>query len=217
MGLDVVFSLSGASLRSIRRSRARVLRRLSSPALRRAPECVVSARTEHLRHQPPAWTMYIARTRDPHGHVTTNLQRRRRIARDGAGSRDGRCATRCRRASDDRVANRSSEESRVAHRSSRAMYIVHAGELVPQMLGPTDTTHSGARRKSCEEGDEGRARATYEMLLKLAPDKEKTDIKAHLTRSRHGRRRPRHRPVQTAGSSRRRRSRVICSTERRRP
>jgi tetratricopeptide (TPR) repeat protein len=62
-----------------------------------------------------------------------------------------------------------------------AMYLVRAGELTPEMLG---TSGYDALRNASEDfakkGDEGRARATYEMLARIAPDKEKADIKAHL-------------------------------------
>lgn len=64
---------------------------------------------------------------------------------------------------------------------SGAMYVVRAGELTSDMLGPQGRD---ALRHSSEEfakrGDEGRARATYEMLLRLAPASEKAEIKAHL-------------------------------------
>lgn len=62
-----------------------------------------------------------------------------------------------------------------------AMYLVRAGELTTEMLGPAGYE---ALRSSSEEfakrGDEGRARATYEMLARIAPEKERPDIKAHL-------------------------------------
>jgi cellulose synthase operon protein C len=62
-----------------------------------------------------------------------------------------------------------------------AMYLVRAGELTTEMLGP----HGYDAMKSASEefarrGDEGRARAAYEMLLRVAPAAEKADIKAHL-------------------------------------
>lgn len=62
-----------------------------------------------------------------------------------------------------------------------AMYLVHAGELTNEMLGPRGYE---ALKASAEElakrGDEGRARAAYEMLLRVAPAGEKPDIKGHL-------------------------------------
>jgi tetratricopeptide (TPR) repeat protein len=62
-----------------------------------------------------------------------------------------------------------------------AMYLVRAGELTPEMFG---TEGYSVLRSASEEyarrGDEGRARATYEMLMRIAPPKEKADIKGHL-------------------------------------
>jgi tetratricopeptide (TPR) repeat protein len=62
-----------------------------------------------------------------------------------------------------------------------AMYLVRAGELTTQMFGPHGYE---ALREASEElakrGDEGRARATYEMLLRLAKPDERPEIKAHL-------------------------------------
>jgi tetratricopeptide (TPR) repeat protein len=62
-----------------------------------------------------------------------------------------------------------------------AMYLVRAGELTSEMLGPQGYE---ALRASSEEfakrGDEGRARATYEMLLRLAGPAQRPEIKAHL-------------------------------------
>lgn len=62
-----------------------------------------------------------------------------------------------------------------------AMYLVRAGELTNEMLGPQgyDALRS-ASEDFAKKGDEGRARATYEMLLRIAPAKEKADIKSHL-------------------------------------
>lgn len=64
---------------------------------------------------------------------------------------------------------------------SGAMYLVRAGELTSEMLGPNgyDALKS-ASEEFARRGDEGRARATYEMLSRVAPPKEKADIKAHL-------------------------------------
>src|SRR5438105_3936106 len=63
-----------------------------------------------------------------------------------------------------------------------AMYLVHAGELTKEVLGPNG---EGALRAASEElskkGDEGRARAVYEMLLRMSSSPaEKADIKGHL-------------------------------------
>jgi tetratricopeptide (TPR) repeat protein len=62
-----------------------------------------------------------------------------------------------------------------------AMYLVRAGELTREMLGPSgyDALKS-ASEELAKRGDEGRARATYELLLRVAPPKEAADIKGHL-------------------------------------
>jgi cellulose synthase operon protein C len=62
-----------------------------------------------------------------------------------------------------------------------AMYLVRAGELTPEMLGSSgyDALRS-ASEEFAKKGDEGRARATYEILWRVAPQKEKIDIKGHL-------------------------------------
>ena len=62
------------------------------------------------------------------------------------------------------------------------MYLVHAGELTNEMLGSARATtrSASASDEFAKRGDEGRARATYEMLMRIAPPKEKADIKAHL-------------------------------------
>jgi tetratricopeptide (TPR) repeat protein len=64
---------------------------------------------------------------------------------------------------------------------SGAMYLVRAGELTNEMLGPSG--YDALRNASddfAKKGDEGRARATYEMLSRVAPAAEKSDIKGHL-------------------------------------
>ena len=62
-----------------------------------------------------------------------------------------------------------------------AMYLVRAGELTTEMLGPSGyEALKSASEEFAKKGDEGRARASYEMLGKIAPPKEKADIKAHL-------------------------------------
>lgn len=62
-----------------------------------------------------------------------------------------------------------------------AMYLVRAGELTKEMLGPQgyDALKS-ASEDFAKKGDDGRARATYEMLMRVAPTPEKGDIKNHL-------------------------------------
>ncbi len=62
-----------------------------------------------------------------------------------------------------------------------AMVLVRAGELTNPMLG--SRAYEALRAASNEfskRGDEGRARASYELLLRVAPSGEKADIKAHL-------------------------------------
>jgi tetratricopeptide (TPR) repeat protein len=62
-----------------------------------------------------------------------------------------------------------------------AMYLVHAGELTNEMLGPGGyDALRAASDELAKKGDEGRARAVYEMLARVAPANEKADIKAHL-------------------------------------
>jgi cellulose synthase operon protein C len=62
-----------------------------------------------------------------------------------------------------------------------AMYLVHAGELKTEMLGSSGyEALRSASEEFAKRGDEGRARATYEMLVRISPPKEKADIQAHL-------------------------------------
>ncbi len=62
-----------------------------------------------------------------------------------------------------------------------AMFLVRAGELTDEMLGPNGyEVLRAASEEFAKKGDEGRARASYEMLLRVAPANEKADIKAHL-------------------------------------
>lgn len=62
-----------------------------------------------------------------------------------------------------------------------AMYLVHAGELKNEMLGSSGyEALRFASEEFAKRGDEGRARASYEMLMRISPAKEKADIKAHL-------------------------------------
>lgn len=83
-----------------------------------------------------------------------------------------------------------------------AMYLVRAGELTNEMLGQQgyDALRS-ASEEFAKKGDESRARATYELLYRIAPPPEKTEIKGHLdaiaawTRDTSG-----SGPVQSAGA-----------------
>ncbi|MBS2013743.1 MAG: hypothetical protein JST00_12700 [Deltaproteobacteria bacterium] len=82
-----------------------------------------------------------------------------------------------------RVATRfkAKDRERAVSSFAGAMYLVHAGELTNEMLGSRgyEAMHS-ASEEFAKRGDEGRARATYEMLQRIAPAAEKNDIKAHL-------------------------------------
>jgi tetratricopeptide (TPR) repeat protein len=82
-----------------------------------------------------------------------------------------------------RVATRfkSKDRERAVASLQGAMYLVHAGELKTEMLGSQG--HEALRAASEEfakQGDEGRARATYEMLMRISPPAEKGEIKSHL-------------------------------------
>ncbi len=63
-----------------------------------------------------------------------------------------------------------------------AMYLVHAGELTPEVLGPNGPDAlRAASEELARKGDEGRARAVYEMLMRVsASPQDKADIKSHL-------------------------------------
>jgi tetratricopeptide (TPR) repeat protein len=64
---------------------------------------------------------------------------------------------------------------------SGAMYLVRAGELTNEMLGSRGyEALRAASEEFAKKGDEGRARATYEMLMRLAKPEEKNEIKSHL-------------------------------------
>ena len=82
-----------------------------------------------------------------------------------------------------RVASRfkSKDRERAVSSLQGAMYLVHAGELKNEMLGSSGLEAlQSASDEFAKRGDEGRARATYEMLMRISPPKEKTEIKAHL-------------------------------------
>ncbi len=82
-----------------------------------------------------------------------------------------------------RVSQRYASKNREKAVSSLAgaMYLVRAGELTNDMLGPKgyDALKSSSE-EFAKKGDEGRARASYEMLMRVAPPKEKAEIKGHL-------------------------------------
>lgn len=82
-----------------------------------------------------------------------------------------------------RVATRfkSKDHERAVSSLAGAMYLVHAGELTNETLGSKGyEALQSASAEFAKRGDEGRARATYEMLMRVSPAKEKNDIKAHL-------------------------------------
>ena len=82
-----------------------------------------------------------------------------------------------------RVAARfkSKDRERAVSSLQGAMYLVHAGELKNEMLGSQgyEALHA-ASEEFAKQGDEGRARAMYEMLMRISPAKDKPEIKAHL-------------------------------------
>lgn len=82
-----------------------------------------------------------------------------------------------------RVATRFKEKQtdRAVASFAGAMILVHAGELTNEMLGPRGyEALKLAADEFAKRGDEGRARASYEMLARVAPAAEKADIKGHL-------------------------------------
>lgn len=82
-----------------------------------------------------------------------------------------------------RVATRfkAKDHERAVSSLAGAMYLVHAGELTNETLGSKGyEALQSASAEFSKRGDEGRARATYEMLMRVSPANEKNDIKAHL-------------------------------------
>jgi len=62
-----------------------------------------------------------------------------------------------------------------------ALYLLRTGELDGNVLGPSGQgALLEASRRFAARGDEGRARAVYEMLLRLSSGAEKAAIQAHL-------------------------------------
>ena len=61
------------------------------------------------------------------------------------------------------------------------LYLVRVGELTPTLLGPAGPDAlRGAAREASGKGDEGRAKALYEMFFRIAPEADKVDAKLHL-------------------------------------
>ena len=82
-----------------------------------------------------------------------------------------------------RVAARfkSKDRERAVASLQGAMYLVHSGELKNEMLGSSGLEAlQSASDEFAKRGDEGRARASYEMLMRISAPKEKAEIKAHL-------------------------------------
>ncbi|MBX3186251.1 MAG: hypothetical protein KF819_04515 [Labilithrix sp.] len=82
-----------------------------------------------------------------------------------------------------RVAQRfkAKDRDRAVASFAGAMYLVHATELTNEMMGSRGyEALKAASEEFAKRGDEGRARASYEMLLRVAPAAERNDIKAHL-------------------------------------
>jgi tetratricopeptide (TPR) repeat protein len=64
---------------------------------------------------------------------------------------------------------------------SGALFLLHIGEVSEGLFGPQGVEAlQGASRELALKGDEGRARATYDLLLRIAPPADKPDIVAHL-------------------------------------
>jgi tetratricopeptide (TPR) repeat protein len=61
------------------------------------------------------------------------------------------------------------------------LYLVKPGELTPTLLGPSGPDAlRGAAREASVLGDEGRAKALYEILVRIAGDADRADAKTHL-------------------------------------
>jgi len=64
---------------------------------------------------------------------------------------------------------------------SGGLYLVRSGEAVPDLFGAhgPDALRA-AVRELATRGDEGRARAIYDILQEMVPDPEKADVRGHL-------------------------------------
>src|ERR1700722_18778166 len=79
----------------------------------------------------------------------------------------------------ERFHSRSAERGLAA--VSGGLYLVHAGESVQGMFGPEGAEAlRGAAHELALKGDEGRARAAYDLLLALAPEADRPDVRAHI-------------------------------------
>ena len=76
---------------------------------------------------------------------------------------------------------RSKSPDRALSAIGGAMAVLRPGDLTPSALGPEGpTVMRAAALELAKKGDEGRARAVYEILMKVVPDAERPQIKAHL-------------------------------------
>src|SRR5579883_857069 len=64
---------------------------------------------------------------------------------------------------------------------SGGLYLVRVGEAAQGLLGPRgpDALRAAAHELSVR-GDEGRARAVYDLLLQIAPEAERSDVRGHI-------------------------------------
>ncbi len=64
---------------------------------------------------------------------------------------------------------------------SGGLYLVRVGEPAQGILGPDGAEAlKGAVREIAAKGDEGRARALYDLLLQVGPPAERADVRAHI-------------------------------------
>lgn len=62
-----------------------------------------------------------------------------------------------------------------------ALYLARSGDAIPGSFGPSAVVALDAAAKEfANRGDEGRSRAAYDLLLQLAPDAQRSDIRSHL-------------------------------------
>jgi tetratricopeptide (TPR) repeat protein len=63
-----------------------------------------------------------------------------------------------------------------------ALYLARMGDLGPSTLGPKGVPAlQAAVRSLSQRGDEGRSRALYEILLRIAPPAQRADVQGHLS------------------------------------